>query len=286
MIYISTGGFSQKTAYEAVLEFIQERISGIELSGGLHDPEAKANLQSLQGDLLLQIHNYFPPPEEPFVLNLATLNQEIALISLDHVKRAIRLAAELGQSIYSFHAGFLMDPKLEELGRKIQSRSLFTRKDCLLRFIERVNLIDEYAQSFGVKILIENNVLSAKNLSEFKANPFLMATADECIYVMNQTSTNVNLLVDVAHLKVSATSLGFDPVDFLQSCNKWIAAYHLSDNDGTRDSNESISRGSWFWPHLRRDLSYYSLEIYNTSPAELLRQRDLAASILLTGTNL
>jgi len=280
MIYISTGGFRVKSAYETTLDFIEEGISCIELSGGLYDAEAKTKLRSLQSFASFQVHNYFPPPEKPFVLNLASLNQEIASISLDHVKKAICWSAELGQSIYSFHAGFLMDPKVEELGKKVQPRSLFGREECLLRFIERINQIDEYAQSLGVKILIENNVLSAKNYSQFKANPFLMATADECVYVMRQTSKNVNLLVDVAHLKVSARTLGFDPIDFLTSCDEWIAAYHLSDNDGERDSNEPISVSSWFWEYLRRDLSYYSLEIYNISPSELVKQRDLVISIL------
>jgi sugar phosphate isomerase/epimerase len=285
MIYISTGGFGEKSAYETTLDFIEEGISGVELSGGIYNAEMKTKLLSLQSSVSFQVHNYFPPPEKPFVLNLATPNQEIASISVDHVKKAIRCSAELGQSLYSFHAGFLMDPKVEELGKKVQPRSLFSREECLLRFIERINLVDEYAQSLGVKILVENNVLSAKNYSEFKANPFLMATADECIYVMRETSKNVQLLVDVAHLKVSAKSLGFNPIDFLTSCDEWIAAYHLSDNDGTRDSNEPINANSWFWTYLRRDLSYYSLEIYGISPPELVKQRDLVKSIL-TGPNL
>jgi len=281
MIYISTGGFGKESAYETTLDFIQEGICNIELSGGLYDAELKAKLLSLRDAVTFQIHNYFPPPKKPFVLNLATLDQEIALLSVEHVKQAISWSAELGQSIYSFHAGFLMDPKVEELGRRVRPRSLYVREESLLRFIERVNKVDEYAQALGVSLLIENNVLSAKNYSEFKGNPFLMVTADECIDVMRQTSENVRLLVDVAHLKVSANSLGFDPVNFLASCDEWISAYHLSDNDGTRDSNEFISMNSWFWPYLRHDLSYYSMEIYGITPSELAQQRDLIANALI-----
>lgn len=280
MIYISTGGFGKKSAYQTTLDFIDEGILGVELSGGLCEANIKTKLHSLHSTVSFQIHNYFPPPEKSFVLNLATLDQEIASTTLAHMKKAIRWSAELGQSVYSFHAGFLIDPKVEELGKKVQPRTLFSREECLLKFIERVNLLDEYAQSLGVKILIENNVLSAKNLTVFKVNPFLMATADECTYVMRQTSENVQLLVDVAHLKVSARSLGFDPIDFLTSCHESIAAYHLSDNDGASDSNEPVSVDSWFWAYLRRDLKYYSLEIYGISPSELVKQRDLAISML------
>ena len=53
----------------------------------------------------------------------------------------------------------------------------------------------------GIQILIENNVIS-KIILRFKDNPFLMADADECMKMEN-TSSNVNLLIDVGHLKVS-----------------------------------------------------------------------------------
>lgn len=281
MIYISTGGVKKKSAYEASQDFIRQGISAIELSGGLPDEGMMLKLSSLKGIASFQIHNYFPPPRVPIVLNLASLDSVVASSSIEHVKKAIQWAAELGQSTYSFHAGFLMDPKVEELGGKVESRPLSNRNEALSIFIERINLIDEYARTHGVMILIENNVLSANNLQNFQSNPFLMTDADECVDVMKQTSNNVRLLVDVAHLKVSANSLGFDPVDFLVTCNDWIGAYHLSDNDGSRDSNEPISANSWFWAYLRRDLSYYSLEIYNISTSELVKQRDLAASILL-----
>ena len=75
-------------------------------------------------------------------------------------------------------------------------------------------------------------------------------------------------------------SLNFDPVDFLYSCSDWIGAYHLSDNDGTQDSNDMVRHDSWFWPHIRRDLGYYCLEVYGIPPRELVFQRDLVISKL------
>jgi len=277
MIYISTGGFQDKTAYQASENLLNAGCSDIELSAGTFSDSLFSDLKSITHKARFQIHNYFPPPKVPIVLNLASRDSVIASATIEHIKSAIQWSAELGQSVYSFHAGFLMDPKVEELGKKVQPRALSDRFEALSLFIDRVNQIDCYAQVHGVKILIENNVLSANNYFNFKSNPFLMAEAHECIEVMRQTSSNVQLLVDVAHLKVSAKSLSFDPVDFLVNCNDWIGAYHLSDNDGTRDSNEPIRNDSWFWPHIKSDLDYYSLEIYGITPAELALQRDLAA---------
>ena len=280
MIYVSTGGFREENGFQVSTQLIESGCGFIELSAGAYSETLFSDLKSLTRSARFKIHNYFPPPKSPFVLNLASLDGLVAATSLEHVKKAVRWSAEFGGTTYSFHAGFLVDPKVKELGQRVKQRALFDRNEALARFIERVNQIDEYAQAHGVKILIENNVLSANNLLNFNENPFLMADMEECIHVMSQTSSNVELLVDVAHLKVSAHSLGFDRVDFLAACSKWIGGYHFSDNDGRQDSNELIAHDSWFWPHVRRDLDYYSLEVYNVSPADLVNQLSVASKAL------
>jgi sugar phosphate isomerase/epimerase len=244
----------------------------IELSGGQYRAGMIADLKGLKEFGHLKIHNYFPPPEDPIVINLASPDDDIARASIEHVKKAINWSAELETGVYSFHAGFLIDPRVDELGRRVRPRKLFDRYESMLRFLDRVNCIDEYAIKNGIKILLENNVLSENNYKNFECNPFLMADMDECISVMNNTSDNVKLLIDVAHLKVSSESLSFDPVEFLFGCHEWIDAYHLSDNDGKRDSNNVILEDSWFWRHLRRDLDYYSIEVYGLRPADLKAQ--------------
>ena len=55
-----------------------------------------------------------------------------------------------------------------------------------------------------------------------------------------------------------------------------IGGYHLSDNNGLVDSNKEISKSSWFWPHLRNDLNYYTLEVYDQNPKVLFSQLELA----------
>jgi len=257
------------------LQFAEVGLQAVELSGGLHDSTQLSELKKLRSKINFQVHNYFPPSSEPFVFNLASLNREVSLRSYKHVETAMHWALELERPVYSFHAGFLLDPQVNELGKRILNRELFDREQALRVFVEQINELAETARKYGVVLLIENNVLSANNYREFGADPFLMTTAKECIYVMQNTPSNVNLLIDVAHLKVSAQSRQFDPVDFLQSCEPWIQAYHLSDNDGTRDSNEPVTPGSWFWPHLKRGLDYYSLEIYHVEPSQLIHQYTL-----------
>ena len=283
MIYVSTGGESQTTAAQTSARFLNAGIEHIELSGGLHDPYYSTELIKLKDRCHFQVHNYFPPPAEPFVLNLASDDKQVADTTMAHVHTAMDLAVALGRPVYSFHAGFLLDPKASELGKRIGKRPLMDRQQAMARFVSRLNDLAEQARIKGVQLLVENNCLSANNYKHFAGNPFLMADAEECIYVMENTPDNVNQLVDVAHLKVSANSLSFDAVTFLQACAPWIKAYHLSDNDGSRDSNQAVTESSWFWPHLKTDLDYYTLEVYGLSPEALCRQRDLTRCQLELG---
>ena len=280
MIFISTGGFFDNTAYETCNYLYKSGIRDFELSGGKPSNNYLNEFKNFKNDASFCVHNYFPPPEIPFVLNLASRDEFIYNKSKEHIFKAINLSSDLNSKYYSFHAGFLLDPRVEELGKKVVVKELFPRKESLYLFIERLNLIADYAFNKNVEILIENNVISKNNFLRFKNNPFLMADASECVEVMQNTRSNVNLLIDVGHLNVSANSLSFDRKEFLLKCDKWIKAFHLSENNGEKDSNQKITNQSWFWPFINKDLDYYSLEIYKESPDELFRQLSLAKSKL------
>ena len=90
-----------------------------------------------------------------------------------------------------------------------------------------------------------------------------MSNYSDTIRIMKNCNKNVGLLVDVAHLKVSAKTLNFDPKRYLIKLHKYIEAYHLSDNDGLSDQNENISNKSWFWKYIKKDASFCTLELKN-----------------------
>jgi len=275
MIFISTGGYHQVPAFVAAKQLIMNGFTAIELSGGKYTSDLLMQLKQLKDQTSFRIHNYFPPPENPFVLNLASSNDEIAQAGFKHVVNAMQWAIELDSTVYSFHAGFLFDPQPKELGKPIKKYKLQTRQDGLQRFLEQVNLLAEIANKLGVQLLIENNVVSSMNFQSFGEDPLLMTTPEEALLIMNQTPDNVGLLIDVAHLKVSSHTLGYSPESMLIECEPWTRAYHLSDNDGLQDSNEPINEKSWFWPYINKNLDYYSLEIYHVPEGVLRRQKKL-----------
>lgn len=280
MIYISTGGFRGRTADVVSAELLNAGVKSIELSGGAHSETLLSDLQALAQDIHFQVHNYFPPPADPFVLNLGSLDTLTGKRSIAHVEQALKWCVALGADRYSFHAGFLLDPKVDELGKRIPSRRLFDRDECIEVFVSRVSRLAEIADSAGVTLMIENNVLSAKNAHEFSENPLLMCDPQECQTIMGLLPDSVRQLIDVAHLKVSANSLNFDPSQMFNLCHERIAAYHLSDNNGQEDSNRQFDEDAWFWPHLKSDVGYYSVEVYGCTADQLLQQANLVRSKL------
>ena len=280
-IYVSTGGYYQP-ADETARLLADAGINGIELSGGQHAVGLVDRLAALRDRVVFQVHNYFPPPAVPFVLNMGSLDEETGQRSLAHVERALECCVAVGADRYSFHAGFLLDPHVNELGQRIQSRQLFDRDECIAAFVGRVCSIATSAAGMGVSVMVENNVLSARNAAEFQGNPLLMCDPDECHQIMKQMPNNVGLLIDVAHLKVSAQTLGFDPAVMFEKCNEWIVGYHLSDNDGLEDSNRPFAHDAWFWRHLKRDAGYYSVEVYGLAPQDMPQLVDIIEEKLIS----
>lgn len=280
MIYVSTGGLRGRTAAAVSVELLNSGVKFIELSGGDYSATLLSDLHALTPAICFQIHNYFPPPKDPFVLNLGSLDPAIGQRSIAHVEQALQWCSALGADRYSFHAGFLLDPKVDELGRHIKNRNLFDRDECTEVFVNRVSHLAELAKKAGIVLMIENNVLSAKNAAEFSVNPLLMCTPQECNKIMGLLPENVCLIIDVAHLKVSANSLGFDPARMFELCNERIAGYHLSDNDGLEDSNMPFGEDAWFWHHLKPNVGYYTVEVYGCTPDQLFQQANLVRSKL------
>jgi len=280
MIFLSTGGFHENTFLQTSRLFNNNIVKAFELSAGKYTETLEQDLITVAQNFDIALHNYFPVPKEPFVFNLASFNDEIISKSIKHAQKAIQLTAKYGGGFYSFHAGYLLDPQPSELGKKINKKKLNDRDDGLTQFIKHVNQLALFAQQYDITLLIENNVISQKNFESFNYNPLLMTEADETKLIFSKVEKNVKLLIDVAHLKVSANTLKFDPIKYLNDFSEITAAYHISDNNGLEDSNEPFTIESWFVKHIRKDLEYYSLEIYVSDINVLESQYNLLTNIL------
>lgn len=269
-VYVSTGGFYSIPAYKAVKKLIDFGVKNIELSGGKYSSDNFKKLKDYKGRINFQIHNYFPPPKTPFVLNLSSQNPLVSKKSFNHIKTSIKKCNQIGSSHYSFHAGFLCDIKVNELGKKIIKKKLYNRNKSISIFLKKIKKLSVIAKKNKITLLVENNVLSKKNFKQFNSNPFLMCDPKETLKIAKQFPSNVKLLIDVAHLKVSAKTLNFDPKKMFKKCERYIGGYHLSDNDGKSDSNMSFSNNSWFWKYLNKKIDYVSVEVYKLNKKKIL----------------
>lgn len=289
-LWYSSGAFKAKNIKEILRDAQSAEITHIELSSGLSYEkglldvvrEAKNN-----GTHRFLVHNYFPPPEVPFVLNIASRDQDNLRESKDLCRRAMRLAAELGSPFYSVHAGFAASFKPELLGKpELQAASLtaadIDRDKAYIVMIETVRELADYAKSLGLELLIENNVISPKYLNKMPINPLLLTEGSEIVkFFADLGMENVGLLLDVAHLKVSATALNLSKSDFVREVQPLVKCLHLSDNDGLEDQNRPMNKDFWFLPWLKEFKNCVMVvEAYNLSLDVMLAQRDLFESAI------
>mgnify|MGYP001211023804 CR=1 FL=1 len=241
MIYISSSGIKKKKISKIVRFLVSKGFKNIELSGGskyYNNIEEDLILLKKKYNLNLQLHNYFPPPKKDFVINLSSNNDKIFLNSIDHYKKSINLSKKLGSNKFALHAGYLIDPDVSELGKKLKKRIFIKKNVGIKRFKEGFEILKDFAGK-DFEIYVENNVISKKNYKNFSLkNPLLFT--DFKSYLELRKKLNFKILLDVAHLKVSCNSLG---LNFEEEFNKFIKHtnyLHISGNDGTSDSNKSI----------------------------------------------
>ena len=144
-----------------VREMISLAKSGqftLEFSSGLPYQREMCDLY-LKADCERLLHNYFPAPEVPFLLNLGSVNQEILDKSLAHCVQGLTLASLSGGEFFSVHAGFCLDPDPEAVGKTFKLTQQHPREMHWKSFIASAKTLTNEAKRVGVKMLFENNVL-------------------------------------------------------------------------------------------------------------------------------
>ena len=275
-VFASSGAFGRMTVEQIIESASGEGVRRIELASGTRHDSGSELVSTLEAGVrqgyAFRVHNYFPVPEVPFVLNLASADSTNLERSLSHVRTSIDLAATIDSPYYSVHCGFCIDPSPQDLGRELHGRKI-PLDQALGVFVESVQDLADYASERGVGLLLENNVLSALNAGKVQ---LLGVRAEELENLFERINRpNVGLLLDVGHLKVSAVTLDFDVKSAAARLAPLVRCCHLSDNDGTEDSNQVIASDSWFWEPLLGNLQSspdWVLEAYNLQMQTIAEQ--------------
>lgn len=235
---------------EEIIEEAERESYIIEFSSGLpYRSDMKEIYQNAKIERLP--HNYFPAPEVPFVLNLASSDAGIREMSVDHCIQGLELAVHSKSPFYAAHAGFCIDPAPSELGHKLSQNQEFNREENWNLFISSVQSVLKEAQRLNIDFLIENNVVADFNIRSDGRNPLLCGNPDEIERLVHEIGNDrFGILLDTAHLKVSATVLGFQLDSAVRRILPYLRGCHHSDNEGKRDTNEPLTDHYWFLPYM------------------------------------
>jgi len=221
------------------------------------------------------VHNYFPAPADPFVVNLASLNDEIRERSLAHVERSLEFCRQSGALLYTVHPGFLSDPRgasrgtgnydfLFREGRvdpELYERAFERMVSALARATDR-------AAACGVRLAIETEG------SVSKRDHLLLQRPEEYERLMRHFSPQaIGVSLNIGHMRLASAAFGFETGAFVDLVADYIVAMELSHNDGVADDHRPLRAGAWYWPviaDIRFAGAYKILEFRNTSMADIL----------------
>lgn len=242
MIYVSSACIKKYNIAEVICCLAEKGIRNIELSGGTkYYSKIENDLLNLKKQYHLKYvcHAYFPPPKIPFVVNLASCNDQIYRQSLEYYEHCIEMLKCIKCSVLSVHAGFLVEIAVDELGGKLDTQIVYEEEKAYERFCSAYKYIAGLCIDNNISLYLENNVLNAENYKRFGNHDYLMMTNYDSIMKM-KSQLKFNLLLDLAHLHVSSHALG---VNYLEECRKlkdYVGWIHLSENDGIFDEHKPL----------------------------------------------
>ena len=278
-IYVSTSGTVGDSIDQAKRLF-EAGFENIELSGGSYIPDVENKILSLrQLGANLMLHNYFPPPPNPFVFNLASKNIDVVSKSMELAREAIRLSSLAESKFFALHGGFLIDPKPSELGKPIAKSLTRDRMEALDQFKGNITKLIEFAEESNVRLLVENNVLSLRNYETFGENPLLFVEPQEILNFIEEMGNKVGLLLDIGHLKVSTSTLRLSLREAFELLSPVVEGYHLSENDGIADDHRALVSDSWILSELGDNSSFVTLEIHSQDISEIQHSVKLLSGV-------
>jgi len=256
MVYVSSSCVRAENISDAVEAITAHGIRHIELSGGTrYYPGIEDDIEVLQGKygLTFMVHNYFPPVDDNFVLNIASGDQGVREKSLSFVSNSIRAASRLNAAFYTVHAGYLRDLVLDDTAEHFMpaGKKSADASTGLQALESSVRLLCEKARAYGLMFGVENLFpLPGENFS-------LLCVESEIDWLFKRCADidNFGLLLDLGHARISSTLLGFDLGAFLDALvekyGRKILGLHLSENAGHNDEHLLPARDSWMIDFIR-----------------------------------
>jgi len=222
-------------------------------------------------DFKYLIHNYFPVPFDTFVINIASLDDQIYNRSINQIINSIDYCSDIGSKLYTFHPGFLTDPvgsNNSTTNYDFQwdhNKLKYSNRDkAIYRMYSGMDKLVKHAQDKKVQIAFESEgSLNSKHL--------LMQEPEEYELLFNKfDSSELGLNLNIGHLHLASLVFGFKWEDFVDLIQDYIVAMELSHNDGTADQHLPLLSKGWYWNLILDDRfkKIYKILEYRNTPID------------------
>jgi sugar phosphate isomerase/epimerase len=252
--YLSTSLCRNKSIQSSIIDCGYLSNKYIELSAP-HPNESIDEVKKIIKNFLKEgykftLHNYFPPPNKSFVLNIASDEDEVIASCKELINNALQLSIVANSKVYGIHAGYLSKAIAKENGMfefNYEESSYSNSLDYSIKFI---NSISKNFEKNNVKLIIENLFPSiARNSS-------LFCSLEQIDDLMKQVPQSVGLLLDLGHLNISSNIMKFSRDKFLdQFLKKYghrLYEVHISENNGFKDEHRALEKESWQFDALKK----------------------------------
>ena len=196
-------------------------------------------------------HNYFPAPAEPFVLNIASENEDLRKRSVEFAVEALEFADQLDAVFYTLHPGFLSDPEIPETTRNnfdfdFSHQETTSEEAAFELMVDSLTEIVKRGKQYSVKLLIESEgSLTNPGVS-------LLEKPSQYQKFIKIFGADIGINLNVAHSYFSSVFFQYDLKRFLAEVKDQIKACELSHNDKFNDLHLPLSEQS----HILEFLDY------------------------------
>lgn len=288
-IHVSTSYLGDGTDIQDAINQLQSAgITKVEL-GSNH---AFCNLKTLKlhkgSDYIA--HNYFPPGDPNFVLNLASEKSQICQLSIEFIKNTIKLCQELNIKFYTIHPGFLGEaavPKRRGSARNFDfkfKRNITpgNRLKILDRTIKIIKQLYKYSRKHSVQLLVENE--GSKTSKEF----IIFASSKELTMLKNGVEDSLKFNFNLAHATLAGIDLSDEKIfgyfskdsEFFEVSEiQGIYDSHLPINLQRGEISSLIKKYSKFFAQKNIILEYRNIDI-----KEVKKSYDYVVKLLNSGS--
>lgn len=271
MLYVSTTFVKDETPIDQALELCEKlSIQNFELGSNHVYEKDYYKIINKYIKKKFCVHNYFLRPKKDFVVNIASNDIDIRNNSIQHIFKSIDFCDKIGAKLFTFHPGFLTDPKNENKKGKNYDFLYDNSKIKLINYsntfdqmLKSIDTIVNYAKQKKVPIAIETEG------SVSKKDHLLLQYPEEFENLKKYFGYNdIKINLNIGHLNLAMNTFKFKYNSLIKIIDKYIIAFELSHNNGKNDDHKPLKSEAWYW-ELIADKRFKNclkiLEFRNTS---------------------